>query len=96
MSQNLIETVAEAAFAATRLAPWSDVDPLVRPLLLEEAKAAILATLEAIREPTDGMRVAALNATFDEMRGDRVRCLDAPIVWQAMVDALRAEIESAA
>ena len=37
------------------------------------------------RKPSDAMRVAALAATFDDRVGDRVHCLDVPIIWQAMV-----------
>jgi hypothetical protein len=94
MIENLIETVAEAAFAATRRAPWSEVDPEVKPLLLIEAKAAMLATLEGIREPTEAIRWAG--------RVHEPGTVDDPFniipgtVWHAMIDALRAEIESAA
>jgi hypothetical protein len=112
MTQNLIETVAEAAFVATREAPWSDVDPLVKPLLLIEAKAAILATLDAIREPAKKLLDATIPAmkevndilAFAQLNGQWVSWpIDAappetPMgkSWIAMIDALRAEIESAA
>jgi hypothetical protein len=86
MTENLIETVAEAAFTATRGAPWSDVDPLVRPLLLEEAKAAVLATLEAIREPSEAVYLARPVIIPDRK--------DWATFWAGAIDALRAEIES--
>jgi len=63
---------------------------------LLHAKAAIEAYEKALeeqglvivpREPTDSMRVAALRATHDEKVGDRVYCLDVPIIWQAMIAA---------
>ena len=45
------------------------------------------AAIEAMREPTDAMKVAALSATFDEERGgDRVYARDVPIIWNAMID----------
>ncbi len=53
---------------------------------MEWAQGAAKAAIEAMRSPTDEMRVAALSATHDEKVGDRVHCLDVPIVWQAMID----------
>jgi hypothetical protein len=84
MTENLIETVAEAAFAATRRAPWSDVDPEVKPLLLIEAKAAMLATLDWLGE--DDIPSATL--TWGE--GDVL------LTVREWLLSKRAEIESAA
>ncbi len=48
--------------------------------LWEEYEGQARAVIEAMREPSDAMRVAALSATHDEKVGDRVHCLDVPII----------------
>jgi hypothetical protein len=73
MTQNLIETV----FAKVR-AEYPHY-PTTKPV----TKSTILATLEAIREPTPEIRIAA------------GRCHRGYLSFTAMIDALRAEIESA-
>jgi hypothetical protein len=85
MSQNLIETVAQAMHGNRYEWP--------RPEFAEHredyrkmAESAILAFLKAIREPTQAMMDAGHNAWQSQRQN---------VVFQAMIDALRAEIESA-
>jgi hypothetical protein len=85
MTQNLIETV----FAKIR-AEYPHY-PATKPVI----KSTIIATLEAIREPSEEMleqmRIAFYGMTPDPQWGNKV-ILEA---WDCGIDALRAEIESA-
>jgi hypothetical protein len=90
MTHNLIETVAQAMHGNRYEWPRPEFAEH-REEYRKMAKAAILATLKAIREPSGGMVSAACRAT---VQGDGLRTIAAQ--WEAMVDALRAEIESAA
>lgn len=54
------------------------------PSLPDEGAAR--AAIQAMREPTDAMKIAALDATFDVG--------DVPIIWQAMIDAALKENSS--
>lgn len=87
MTDTLIEAVGRAMFEKLyqgRLVAWSDE---TRGLWLPAARAAILATLEGIKEPTDAMKDAGEDGQcepdFDE----------AGRVWQAMLTSLIDELK---
>jgi hypothetical protein len=91
MSQNLIETVARTIFETARSefhidTPWDTRIAAMQEQYRRMGKAAILATLEAIREPTEVMLTAA--------NREEVGHPWATLAWHAMIDALRAEIEA--
>jgi hypothetical protein len=86
MSQNLIETVREAIKSAIDNSPHNFGEGGVNATCEDAAKAAILATLEAIREPRKAMLIAADR--------EEVGHPWATLAWRAMIDALRAEIEA--
>jgi hypothetical protein len=95
MTRDLIETVARAIDAVEA---YPGLDEPEWRIWEEEAKAAILATLEGIREPSEAMiendeisRISIRKAAA--FHSSELPCRD---IWQAMIDALRAEIESAA
>jgi hypothetical protein len=83
MPHNLIETV----FAQVR-AEYPHY-PATKPV----TKSTILATLEGIREPTEAIRWAG--RVHEPGTVDDPYNLIPGAVWHAMIDALRAEIESA-
>jgi hypothetical protein len=92
MSQNLIETVREAIKSAIDNSPYNFGERGVNATCEDAAKAAILATLEAIREPSEyavSMGQAALIDT-EAQNGESI----IEDIWHAMIDALRAEIEA--
>jgi hypothetical protein len=76
MSRNLIDTVE---LAVRHKFPHYPITTWV-------IKAAILATLDAIREPSEAMLTAA--------NSEEVGHPWATLAWQAMIDALRAEIDA--
>jgi hypothetical protein len=84
LTQNLIETV----FAKIR-AKYPHY-PATKPV----TKSTILATLEAIREPSNAMRLAG--RVHEPGTVDDPFNLIPGAVWRAMIDDLRAEIERAA
>lgn len=61
---------------------------------VEDARAAILATLRGVREPTEGMEASGVMATIDAGldSSDGVGVSDMDKIWQAMIDTLIAEI----
>lgn len=95
---NLIEAVAKAIGDARRMRcggyPTSGEGP--DPWLSDEdriaAKAAILATLEGIREPTIEALIAGRKQTFADMTGAHLGP-NCERTWQAMLTALLASMK---
>jgi hypothetical protein len=92
MTQQLIETVAQAMHGNRYEWPRPEFAEH-REDYRKEAKRAILATLEAIREPSNTMRLAG--RVHEPGTVDDPFNLIPGAVWRAMIDALRAETESA-
>jgi hypothetical protein len=92
MTQNLIETVAQEMHGNRYEWPLPEFAEH-REEYRTMAKAAVLATLEGIREPSARMTQEAERYLDSE---GHLSAWEAKEVWQDMIDALRAEIESAA
>jgi len=85
-----IEAVARAMFDAdeARLAPafrhhWDNILSQRQEEYRDRAGTAIAAFLDAVREPSEAIESAALDLRYDPSHYE---------VWQAMIDALRAEL----
>jgi hypothetical protein len=94
MIQNLIETVGERALEQSRSVK---IGTTYEELRANVGKAAILAALEAIREPSAAVIQAGLDAYYgagEDANSDHEKCMREASI--AMIDVLRAEIESAA
>jgi hypothetical protein len=90
MTENLIETVGERALEQSRRVK---IGTTYEELRANVGKAALLATLEGIREPAMRMRFAG--RVHEPGTVEDPYNLIPGSVWRAMIDALRAYIESA-
>jgi hypothetical protein len=79
----IIERVAQAIWSEMRASDddaWDQIPEALRANLRRYARAAYLATLDGIREPSDAMLVAGMTARYAAQR---------PVtsMWEAMIDA---------
>jgi len=100
MTHPLRDAVARAVFEAdeARLAPafrhhWDNILSQRQEEYRDRAGTAIAAFLDAVREPSEGMKHSGTEFLYGEdFIGNPKAVTTAVETWRAMIDALRAEL----
>ena len=92
MSDELVEAVARALWEEHDAGPWEDASDSWKKTWRRLARAAILAVLEGIREPSEEMQHCGDNC-WKALSPAPAVIIGSYTIWQAMIDQLKAELE---